>query len=101
MRKLRPYAITLCVLALWTANARADEPTKQQCSDADTNAQTLRSTDKFSAARDALKICSSSACPQVVQRDCIERIDELDRTQPTVVLAAQDDAGNDLSAVKV
>jgi hypothetical protein len=101
MRKLRPYAISVCVLAIWTADAHADEPTKQQCSDADTNAQTLRSTGKFSAARDALKICSSGSCPQVVQRDCIERLDELDRAEPSVVLAAQDDAGNDLSAVKV
>jgi len=86
---------------LMSTAAFADDPTKQQCADADTNAQSLRATSKLTAAREALRVCVSASCPQVIQKDCTERLDELDRIQPTLVIAAQDESGNDLSAVKV
>jgi hypothetical protein len=81
--------------------AFADDPTKQQCVDADTQAQSLRSDGKLSATREQLLICANAACPQVVRDDCAQRIDEINRVQPTIVFSAKNGAGQDLVNVKV
>src|SRR5207237_2673547 len=56
--------------ALWlfAVGAHAD-PTKDQCVDADTKAQSLRRDGKLSAARDQLKMCAAQACPELVRDD--------------------------------
>jgi hypothetical protein len=81
--------------------AFADDPTKQQCVDADTEAQSLRTDGKLSATRAQLLICASAACPAVVRDDCAQRIDEINRVQPTVVFSAKNGAGRDLVNVHV
>jgi hypothetical protein len=87
-------------LASAAITARAD-PTKDQCVDADTRAQSLRRDGKLSAAREQLKVCVSQACPQLVRDDCAQRLDEVERAQPTIVFEVHDAAGKDLSAVRV
>ena len=81
--------------------AFADDPTKQQCVDADTQAQSLRTEGKLSATREQLQICANAVCPSVVRDDCAQRIDEINRVQPTVVFSAKSGAGRDLVDVKV
>jgi hypothetical protein len=87
-------------LSLVAGSAFADV-TKDQCIDSNGQAQTLRRTGKFSAARDQLRICSDAACPRMVRDDCARRLDDLDRVQPTIVFEAKDASGRDLAAVKV
>jgi hypothetical protein len=81
--------------------AFADDPTKQQCAEADSKAQTLRTDGKLSATREQLQICSNAACPALIRDDCAQRIDEVNRVQPTIVLSAKSGAGQDLVDVKV
>lgn len=75
--------------------------TKEQCADADSQAQELRRDGKFSAARQKLQQCSDPACPGIVRDDCVQRVDDLERAQPTIVFDAKDGEGHDLVAVHV
>jgi hypothetical protein len=77
------------------------EVTKDQCVDADTKAQSLRRDGKLRAAREQLSVCINPGCPGIVRDDCTQRLDELERVQPTIVFDAKDGAGNDLVDVRV
>jgi hypothetical protein len=97
---LAAQAAVAGALSLLAITAHAD-PTKDQCVDADTKAQSLRRDGKLSAARDQLKLCVAQACPPLVRDDCAQRLDEVDRVQPTIVFEVHDGGGKDLSAVRV
>jgi hypothetical protein len=77
----------------------ADE--KTECLDAHADAQLLRRNGKIRAARERLLACSAASCPILVSRDCTGWLKELDAEQPTVILAAHDEAGRDVGAVSV
>ncbi len=98
--RLRLAARAALVVALAASPALAD-PTKDQCIDANGNAQSLRRDDKLAAARAQLRVCADPACPAMVRDDCSKRLDELEKAQPTIIFDAKDGAGHDLSAVKV
>lgn len=91
----------VAVALLASSPARAAGVTKEQCADADQQAQDLRRDGKFSAARSRLQLCSDPVCPGIVRDDCVQRLDELDRAQPTVVFDAKDGDGRDVVAVRV
>jgi len=95
-----PAAALGLALALAPASAAADV-TKDQCVDADTQAQILRRAGKLTAARAQLATCGDPSCPAIVRDDCSRRTDELERAQPTIIFDAKDAAGRDLSAVQV
>ncbi len=100
--KVAPYRVAASFsLALLAATPAWADGTKQQCIDGDVKAQDLRRDGKLSAAREALRQCAAASCPAAVRDDCSKRLDDLDRAQPTLVLAARDAAGNDLVAVTV
>lgn len=92
-------AYILAVLA-WSAVASAD-PTKEECVDADTRAQTLRMQGKFHDARAQLDVCTSPACPALVRQDCTERLDDVNRAQPSVVFDVKDASGADIGGARV
>jgi hypothetical protein len=75
--------------------------TKDQCIDSNTQAQALRRDGKLSAARAQLLKCGDSKCPTIIRDDCTQRLDELERAQPTIVFDAKDGDGRDLVAVQV
>lgn len=76
-------------------------PTKAQCVDANAKGQAFRQDGKLAQSRAALEKCSDSACPAIVRSDCLERLDELERAQPTLVLGVTDAAGLDTTDVTV
>jgi hypothetical protein len=93
-------AVGLAVL-LGPYPARAAEPTKQQCVEADDDAQDLRQSGKLRRAREKLAVCAAAACPAIVREDCVQRLVEVDAATPHVVFQAKDGAGNDLTDVQV
>jgi hypothetical protein len=98
---MRAFPFLLIVAAgLFPGRAFADI-TKDQCVDANTRAQSLRREGKLGATRDQLRLCMDAACPAIVRSDCIQRLDDLDRVQPSIVFDVKDGAGNDLLAVSV
>ena len=123
MRSARQMAQVSSIVLLVTAaslDARADEPTatqptatqpaatppkdpptKDQCITANENGQTLRQGGKLREARALLLVCVDPRCPDLVRDDCSERLNELDRSIPTIVFSAKGAADADLATVKV
>ncbi len=87
-------------LLLCATTGRA-APTKEQCIDANSQAQKLRRESKLEAARQALLSCSDPSCPVMVRGDCAARLDEVQKAQPTLVLDVKSKAGDDLTDVTV
>jgi len=75
--------------------------TKEQCVKANTDGQTVRLDGKLSTARARFDACSDASCPDLVRNDCLQRRNELDRVQPTIVFDVKDANGGDISAVSV
>jgi hypothetical protein len=88
------------VLLLGASPALADV-TKGQCVDANATGQSLRIDGKLAEARRELQLCTSSSCPPIVRTDCAQRMDELDRAQPTIVFDVKDASGSDVLSVQV
>ncbi|MDP9149670.1 MAG: hypothetical protein M3O36_06990 [Myxococcota bacterium] len=104
MRRIWEFPLSLASAAVFVATAASADPpkeTKARCIDANTQSQSLRRSGNFSGARAELTVCVDARCPKMVRNDCIQRLDELERAQPTVVFDAKDPSGADLSAVKV
>lgn len=80
--------------------ARADGPALD-CPSSSEEGQRQRDKNKYVDARAMFRACSQPTCPAIVRKDCSKWLAELDETQPSVVIAAQDAAGADLAAVRV
>ncbi len=76
-------------------------PTADECASADENAQALRQNAKLRAARQQLQVCLDSSCPAPVRDDCTERLAEVTKATPSIILDAKDGAGISLTAVRV
>jgi|HubBroStandDraft_6_1064221.scaffolds.fasta_scaffold158301_2 hypothetical protein len=81
--------------------ARAAEPTKTQCIDANEAAQPLRKSGKLRAAEERLLVCVRATCPAVVRDDCAQRLTEVRAAEPTVVFVVKDESEHDLTGVRV
>jgi hypothetical protein len=99
-RALVVVAVTLASNTL-SPRAAADEPSKQQCVAANESAQTLRDAGKLRDARAQLLVCVNAACPGPVRDDCTDRLNQLDKALPTIVFAAKDSGGADVTSVRV
>lgn len=94
------FLLALCASATLAAPvASADE--KAVCLGAAQQAQTLRDAHKLVEARQQLRVCARRMCPAVVQKDCLAWLGDVERSLPTVVVTAKDEAGGDLADVKV
>ena len=100
VRHLRFVASIVGGLAFVSAPAVADM-TKRQCIDANVKAQELRREGKLSDAREQLRSCADASCPAMVRDDCVKRLDELERAQPSVVFDVKDTRGADVIDVRV
>lgn len=94
-------AIAAALTAPSASGAGKAPITKDQCIDANLQAQDLRRDGKFSAARGKLQACSDAACPGVLRDNCVQRLAELERAQPTIVFDARDGDGHDIVDVHV
>jgi hypothetical protein len=74
---------------------------KQKCIAAVEQGQTQRDDGKYRQARLSFLACAQDACPRVIQQSCTKWLRELDESAPTIVVAAKDDQGNDLTDVNV
>jgi hypothetical protein len=103
VRHRRGWALSVILLgaSLFATNALAAPPTKDECIDANRQAQTLRRAGKLHAAQAALVVCVNPTCPAPVIDDCTSRLDELQRVMPSLVFEVQDGAGKDVMKVTV
>jgi hypothetical protein len=87
--------------ALLSETPAAAQSAKLACIDANESAQDFRRAGKLRAARGKLVECLAATCPGPVRQDCAARLAEIDAAMPTLVLEANDEAGHELTAVRV
>ena len=76
-------------------------PTKSECITAFDRGQRAVSDRKLRQARTELLVCSQESCPAVLRADCSGVLQSVQSSLPTVVFAADDGAGHDVSDVQV
>jgi len=91
----------VCLDLSMGSEARADEPDVKECVAANERSGPLRHQGRLREARAQLRLCSAPGCPSVVRDDCVSGATQLDAAVPSVIIAVQDAAGNDLTAVVV
>jgi hypothetical protein len=97
--RVRAAGVALAVAFLAPA-AQADM-TKKQCAATNAEGQSLRLDGKLGAARVQFEMCGDPHCPAMVRDDCAQRLQEIDRTQPTILFEVDDAAGGSVGAVKI
>lgn len=90
-RRLRRRALVALVLA--SASAAAEAVTTQTCVDSHVRAQAQRLEGRLVESSQSLRTCANEACPDVIQRDCVAWLEELQGEVPTVVFDASDRRG--------
>ncbi len=101
LREISVWLLASLAVVSLTSQAHADAPTPRECVRANDNAISLRDAKKLRAAREQLLTCASPSCPSDVRDECARNLTEVTAAIPTLVLGAQDAAGNDLVAVNV
>jgi hypothetical protein len=75
-------------------------PTKQECFERYESGQRARHQRRLRAAQEELRICSRATCPGLVRADCVDWLDQVARSLPSVVVTARA-RGYDLTDVRV
>jgi hypothetical protein len=75
-------------------------PTRQDCFERHESGQIARHQRRLRAAQEELRVCSRAACPGLVRADCVEWLDQVSRSLPSVVVTARA-RGYDLTDVRV
>jgi hypothetical protein len=78
----------------------ATEVPKIECVARHEDAQLTRRQGKLLAARSALLACSRVSCPPAIRGDCVDWLEEVNRSVPSVVVTARE-RGVDVTDVKV
>jgi hypothetical protein len=101
--KAAPLA-ALASLVAWAtlaAPARAADDNVRACIAASTDGQTLRQQGKLLAAREQMIACARDACPPIVRSHCARWLSEVDAAIPSVVVRAEDAAGQDVIGARL
>jgi hypothetical protein len=88
-------------LTVTTASPAARADDADVCMTAPVEGQTLQKAGKLLAARDKFTSCARKSCPTEIVQDCTRWAGDVLAALPTVVLAARDQAGHDLSDATV
>ncbi|HEY3817731.1 MAG TPA: hypothetical protein VGL81_11195 [Polyangiaceae bacterium] len=96
-------AITTAVFLLGVAEgaARAADPTTADCLGASEASLRLGNDHRLRAERAQLLVCAAASCPSDIRKECLARVDDVNREIPTVVFSAKDGSGANLGAVRI
>jgi hypothetical protein len=90
----RAVVLANVAIALFISSiAHAAEPSKDQCIDANENAQRARRSNALHDARTSLALCVSTSCPGPVREDCETLLRAVDADMPSIVIEARDARG--------
>ena len=76
------------------------EVSKVECVARHEDAQLVRRQGRLLAARSALLVCSRVSCPPAIRADCVDWLEEVNRSVPSVVVTARE-CGADVTDVRV
>src|SRR5580704_16680089 len=95
------FSLLLVLFASFAVVRVAQADDKKMCNDAYREAQVLRNDHKLVLAREQLRICGAAACPGFITKDCNDWLKADESRIPSVVLAAKNAAGSDVTDAKV
>lgn len=96
----RAVALALVASALGSAtDAHATD--RRACFDAAESGQRQRKAGDLMSARSTFVDCADASCPDAVRSACTQWMQEIERSTPTVVVAAKSSCGDDLTEVRV
>jgi hypothetical protein len=98
LRTLQAFSV-VAVVASCTRSGHA-EATDRCAADAEA-AQQLRTSGTLLAAKQHLVACANLTCPARVRAECVTWLREVDASLPTVVFAAREKDGRDVTDVRV
>jgi hypothetical protein len=99
--RLIAASMAACGCLLLPAFAWATDAATTECLAASENAYKSAKEHKLLLERTQLLTCAAEHCPTDVRKDCVQRMDDVNRAIPSIVFEVKDSAGNDLSDVKV
>ncbi len=79
----------------------AADAVKQTCLDSFMRAQRLRRKGQLVSARAELVSCGQPDCPDAIEGKCVEWLEEVRAAIPTIIVAAQDHQGRDITAAEL
>src|SRR5215831_16876217 len=94
------WSLLLVTSRAHAADDESPDSAKLACVQRHEDAQVARRSGKLLAARAALLACSREVCPDVVRGDCVNWLEDVNRSVPSVVITARD-RGLDVVDVKV
>jgi hypothetical protein len=94
-------AAVLPLVLLARGAAQAADPTTADCLAASEASLEAGNAHRLRYERAELLVCASASCPADIRRECVSRVDEVNRQIPTILFGAKGSSGADLSAVKV
>lgn len=95
-------SLAFASLALLAADARAQPALGiERCASAYEEAQRRQAAGHLLDARREASVCAAASCPAEMVTYCAKLVDDLDAAIPTVVVAAVDDRGRDVSGVRL
>jgi hypothetical protein len=83
----------------WTSFAA--EPSIADCLKASADWIPLRKSHKLREARSRLATCASTSCPTDIREECSRHLPQIEAATPSIVFAAVDATGRDITAVAV
>lgn len=98
------FSVLAALAATSSASAAPTQPAgpdRAECVAAADEGQKLRDDGKLNAARDKFITCASKTCPGVVAKSCAQWLSDAEREIPTVTFRALDEAGKEITDVKV
>jgi hypothetical protein len=100
-RGARWLGLSTVVLLAWEPAARAAGPDTNACIAAFDEGQRARIDRKLRHAQAELLVCTQESCPSVLRADCAGVLRSVQASLPTIVLAADDGEGHDLTDATV
>lgn len=92
---------TFAVVLLLAGHTHAAEKDADVCADLSEKGQLLKIKGKLREARETFLECVKDKCPPLVRKDCGQFLVDLEISMPTIVVAAREPSGGDLTDVRV
>ncbi len=98
---LLPALVGAASFAILVGSGGRDARADDGCMSAPVKGQQLQRAGRLLAARERFAACARKGCPAEIVQDCTQWVQQVSSALPSVVLAARDAAGNDLTDARV
>ncbi len=98
---MRRAALAMAIALAAGPAAAAPRDEVHACVTASERGQRLREKLQFKEAREEFVACSRDVCPAVVRSECVKWTNDIVDRMPSIIIRAKDEAGNDVTDVRM